>query len=72
MKSRHPETAIPIDGSARMRVAPVICYPVDTLPAADLDGYRAAREGWTKISEVVVPPRDARSFVVPAGHFFGS
>ena len=70
MKSRHPETAAPKDGAARMHVAPVICYPVDTLPAADLDGYRAAREGWTKISEVVVPPRDARSFVVPAGHFF--
>ncbi|MGA2842628.1 MAG: DUF1989 domain-containing protein [Steroidobacteraceae bacterium] len=70
MKSRTPETVSPADSSARMRVAPVICYPVDTLPSADLDGYRAARESWTKIAEVIVPPRDARSFTVPAGHFF--
>ena len=70
MKSRPPETVAPTDGSARMSVPPVICYPVDTLPSADLDGYRAARDGWTKISEVVVPPRDARNFMVPAGHFF--
>jgi uncharacterized protein YcgI (DUF1989 family) len=70
MKSRSPETVPPIDGSARMRVAPVICYPVDTLRPADLDGYRAARDGWKLIDEVVVPPRDGRSFTVPQGHFF--
>ncbi len=48
----------------------MICYPVDLLPPADVEGYRAAREGWTKLAEVIVPPRDARSFKVPAGHFF--
>ncbi|HEV2673105.1 MAG TPA: DUF1989 domain-containing protein [Aliidongia sp.] len=70
MKLRQPETAAPADSAARMQVAPVICYPVDTLPIPDLDGYRAARDGWTKVSEVLVPPRDAASFTVPAGHFF--
>jgi len=70
MKSKRPETPTPADGPARKHVAPVLCYPVDTLPSADLDGYRAARGGWTKLSEVLVPPRDARSFTVPAGHFF--
>src|ERR1700756_920656 len=70
MKHQPPETAAPADGAARRRVAPVICYPVDTLPAPDLAAYRAARDGWTKTNEVIVPPRDARSFTVPAGHFF--
>jgi uncharacterized protein YcgI (DUF1989 family) len=53
-----------------MQVAPVICYPTDTLPSPDLGAYRAARDGWDKTAEVLVPPRDARSFMVPAGHFF--
>ncbi len=70
MKPRHPETAAPADSAARQGVAPVICYPIDTLPPADLAAYRAARAGWTKVAEVRVPPRDARSFSVPAGHFF--
>ncbi|RDV05764.1 DUF1989 domain-containing protein [Undibacter mobilis] len=29
-----------------------------------------ARNGLMKISETIVPPRDARAFEVPAGHFF--
>lgn len=70
MKVRHPETVAPADSAARMLVPPVVCYPVDSLPVPDLDGYRAARADWTKIAEVVVPPRDARNFLVPAGHFF--
>ena len=65
----HPEHPAPADAARRRQVAPVICYPVDTLPAADVAGYRAARAGWTKIDEVLVPARDARSFSVPAGHF---
>jgi uncharacterized protein YcgI (DUF1989 family) len=40
------------------------------LPPADVAGYRAARDGWVKLTEVIIPPRDARSFTVPAGHFF--
>lgn len=70
MKPDHPETPAPADAAARKHVAPVLCYPVETLPSADLDGYRAARAGWTKISELLVPARDALSFTVPAGHFF--
>ena len=70
MKHQPPETTAPADGATRRGVAPVICYPVDTLPAPDLSSYRAARDGWTKTDELIVPPRDARSFSVPAGHFF--
>ena len=60
----------PTDAQARRDIAPVICYPNDTLPAADLTLYRAARDTAKKTHEVVVPPRDARCFEVPAGHFF--
>ncbi len=70
MKLKHPETTAPADSSERMRARPVLCYPTDALPGPDLGAYRAARDGWTKVSEIVVPPRDARSFEVPAGHFF--
>ncbi|WP_376096660.1 urea carboxylase-associated family protein [Roseomonas sp. CCTCC AB2023176] len=60
----------PPDAVARRRVAPVVCYPTDALPRPDLPAYRAARDGWTKVAEVLVPPREARTFDVPAGHFF--
>src|SRR5690242_18001193 len=70
MKREKGELPEPIDAQARRRVAPVICYPTDSLEPPDLAAYRAAREGWRKVDEVIVPPRDARSFQVPAGCFF--
>jgi len=63
-------TPIPEDAETRRAVAPVICYPTDTLPKPDLDLYRAARLKAIKTDEVLVPPRDAACFKVPAGHFF--
>ncbi len=48
----------------------MVCYPVGELPASDLAAYRAAREIWTRTDTIVVPPREARAFKVPAGHFF--
>lgn len=60
----------PADAEARRAVQPVICYPSDTLPAPDLSLYRAAREDAVKTNEVLVPPREASCFSVPAGHFF--
>ncbi|KUJ73809.1 hypothetical protein AVO45_14395 [Ruegeria marisrubri] len=65
--TKHPA---PPDADERRAVAPVICYPNDTLPKPDLAQYRAARDTADKIGEVLVPPRDARCFEVPAGHFF--
>lgn len=49
---------------------PVICYPPETLPKPDLALYAQARDVSRKTGEVLVPPRDARCFEVPAGHFF--
>jgi uncharacterized protein YcgI (DUF1989 family) len=70
MKPARPEHPAPPDAEARRAVAPVICYPTETLPSPDLVAYRAAREGAAKSSEILVPPREARVFRVPAGHFF--
>ncbi len=61
---------IPSDAEARRAVPPVICYPVETLPAPDMIMLDAARATLTKTDEVVVPARDAATFSVPAGHFF--
>lgn len=60
---------MPEDAEARRAVKPVICYPNETLPEAPMALYAAAREGAEKVSETLVPPRDARCFEVPQGHF---
>ncbi|MBW4709665.1 DUF1989 domain-containing protein [Roseobacter sp. YSTF-M11] len=60
----------PADADARRAVKPVICYPVETLPAPDMALYTTARQHLTKVDEVLVPPREARVFSVPAGQFF--
>ncbi len=67
--TRNPETA-PKDADARRAVAPVICYPTDTLPQPDLALYGKALTGAEITETVIVPPRDAATFRVPAGAFF--
>ena len=70
MKPATPETPAPADAEARRAIAPVVCYPVDTLPPPPMELYRRAREGLTKVAEVTVPPRDAACFRVRAGQIF--
>jgi len=60
----------PSDADARRAVAPVICYPVETLPTPDMAMLEAARPSLIKTGEIVVPARDAATFTVPAGYFF--
>lgn len=60
----------PSDAEARRAVAPVICYPNETLPAPDMALYAAARAGATKVSETLVPAREAACFRAKAGQFF--
>jgi uncharacterized protein YcgI (DUF1989 family) len=67
---RTPQSKAPVDADARRAVHPVICYPVDTLPMPDMALYAGARETMKKTGEVIVPPRDARTFRVSAGNFF--
>ena len=70
MKLTVPQTPTPRDAAARRAVAPVICYPPDTLPPPDMAQYAAARTGLVKRAEVLVPPREAECFRVAAGQVF--
>ncbi len=60
----------PNDAQARREKPPVVVYPNGTLPPPNMAMLSRARENLTLVSEVIVPPRDARAFEVPAGHFF--
>ena len=60
----------PDDADARRAAPPVICYPTDSLPEADSRILHSARKTLEKTGEVLVPPREARCFEVPAGQFF--
>ena len=60
----------PADAAERRAARPVITYTVDRLPAYDGQLYEQIRQDLVKVHEVIVPPRDARTFEVPAGHFF--
>ena len=70
MKPDHPAHHPPADAADRKAVEPVICYPVERLARPDLGPYLSARAGWERPAEVRVPPREARTFDVPAGCFF--
>ena len=62
--------AEPVDAAERRAVRPVVVYPNGTLEMPDLARLEEAKQGMEKIDEVIVPPRDGRSFHVPKGHFF--
>ncbi len=70
MKPIHPQHPKPFDAANRAAIKPVICYPVDGLESAHLESYQSIRSEWTRTSSTLVPPREARCFEVPAGHFF--
>ncbi|WP_289149652.1 DUF1989 domain-containing protein [uncultured Salipiger sp.] len=63
-------TIAPPDAEARRAIAPVICYPNDSLPQPDLGLYTQALAGAELVETVIAAPRDACSFRVAAGQFF--
>ena len=63
-------TPEPGDAAARRAVSPVVCYPVERLPGADLALLDRARAGAIMVERVVVPPREGRVVRVPAGALF--
>jgi uncharacterized protein YcgI (DUF1989 family) len=65
-----PQTPAPPDATRRRSAPAVVCYSVDRLPPYDSAFYERVRRDLTKISETIVPPREARTFNVPAGHIF--
>lgn len=60
----------PADAAQRRAAPPVTVYSVDTLPPFDASFYEEARRDMTKTDELTIPPRDAKTFAVPAGHVF--
>ena len=60
----------PDDAEHRRARPAVVVYPTGTLPQPDMGALERARQTLSKIDEIIVPPRDARAFTVPAGHFF--
>src|SRR5215469_8492662 len=67
-KSAHATP--PADAAARRKAPQVLTYLVEQLPSFDAAFYNRARAAVSKASELTVPPRDAKAFEVPAGHFF--
>lgn len=57
----------PSDAEARRAVAPVICYPDDAIARPSEADIAALRDGATRLSEVIVPPREAQVFHAKAG-----
>lgn len=66
----NADLVAPPDAAERKRAKAVIAYRVDLLPKVDVRFYESARKDWRKSWEVMVPPREARCFEVPKGHFF--
>lgn len=60
----------PDDAEARRSKPAVVVYPTGTLPQPDMAMLERARQTLRKVGDIVVPPREARTFDVPAGHFF--
>lgn len=65
-----PITQPPANALDLKAIAPVICYPTETLPRPDLAAYRELRSGLRLVETITVSPRDAATWTVPAGHFF--
>ena len=60
----------PVDAKERRAIKPVISYPIDNLPKYDASLYAKARDEMKLVESIVIPPREAKTFEVPAGHFF--
>jgi len=60
----------PNDAEIRRAIKPVISYPIDNLPVFDADFYKTASKNMSLVESIIIPPRDAKTFEVPAGYFF--
>ncbi len=60
----------PNDYASRMTPDPVICYPNDNIDHSNFSILQQARKKLKKIHEIIVPPRDAKTFEVKFGQYF--
>ncbi|MEP2030865.1 MAG: DUF1989 domain-containing protein [Paracoccaceae bacterium] len=70
MKLDDPQTRAPNDADSRRAVAPVICYPEDSLPKPDFGQFVRLRDGMEKVGGITIPARTAGCVNVPKGHVF--
>ena len=69
MKTKKYST-VPLDAKDRVNDKPTICYPIDSLKETNLPILHHARKSLKKISEIIIPPKDAKIFEVKKGQFF--
>ena len=69
MKTKKYSSA-PLDAKDRVNIKPIICYPIENLKDINLPILHNARKSLKKISEIIIPPRDAKTFEVKKGQFF--
>ena len=63
-------SSVPWNANDRVNAKPIICYPIDNLKEGDLPILHKARKNLKIISEIIIPPRDAKTFEVSKGQFF--
>lgn len=61
---------IPHDAAERRQAKPVVSYDVDAVPRRDPDWLTQWHDSLRVVDSVIVQPRDAATFDVPAGHGF--
>lgn len=67
IEAQNPE---PADAAERRSAKPVTVYTLETLIPYDRAFYEGVRTDMELVDEIVVPPRDARAFEIPAGGLF--
>jgi uncharacterized protein YcgI (DUF1989 family) len=60
----------PSDANERKNSKPVVCYPINNLKNSNLSLLLKARKHIKNINEIIIPPRDAKTFEIKAGQFF--
>src|SRR5215467_2088986 len=68
MSPKRPSA--PADAARRRAARPTVVYPAGAMAQPDMAVLDAARQTMVKTGDIVVPPRDARTFRVSRGQFF--
>ena len=60
----------PLDINQRIGAKPVVCYPNNNIEEKNITILHLARKNLIKKNEIIIPPRDAKTFQVKKGEFF--
>ena len=56
-------STVPVDAKDRIKAKPIVCYPIEDLKENNLSILHSVRKNLKSIDEIIIPPRDARTFV---------